>query len=61
MKEWAHANKVKANRNSPRKAKRLLLMMRVHACRVTKLGAFNHGLQIIFFSLPTVKMFPSYH
>ena len=49
MKERAHANKVKANRNSQRKAKRLVLMMRVHVCRVTELDAFNHGLQIIFF------------
>ena len=44
MKERTYANKVKANRNSPRKAKRLVLKMRVHVCCVTKLGGFNHGL-----------------
>ena len=47
MKERADANE--ANRNSPRKAKRLVLMVMVHACLVTKLGGFNPRLQIIFF------------
>lgn len=55
MKERADANE--ANRNSSRKAKRLVLMVIVHACRVTKLGGFNPRLQIIFFPCPLLRCF----
>ena len=57
MKERAHANEVRANRNSPRKAKRLVLIMMVHACRMTKLGGFSSQAPDLFFPCPLLRCF----